>query len=350
VKRALAIVLASFAACAIAACAQLLGIRQGVPAGGGGFPHRAHVLEGIACIDCHAGMEDAGERGPLHFPSDASCVECHEDPHDPSPCMRCHTEPAGVRRASGHRRHIRFQHATHLERRDGECVDCHGGVATAGGSLEARMGMCVSCHQHEEEIALRQCDSCHEDLVAEGAPPETHFVHDEAFMTSHGAQAASAADLCTTCHTESSCASCHGRTVAALPSRMAFDDPFGPRMHRAGFASRHAEEAAAAAGVCSTCHSENFCKSCHVREEVAAGPTRTASPHPPGWLGVGSNTHGAAARRDPMSCASCHSGAGEQLCIDCHRVGGIGGNPHPPGWHSDRNLLERPCRSCHIDP
>jgi len=50
------------------------------------------------------------------------------------------------------------------------------------------------------------------------------------------------------------------------------------------------------------------------------------------------------------ACASCHGGAGEALCVDCHRVGGIGGSIHPSNFSSDRNLTELPCRLCHGSP
>jgi hypothetical protein len=342
------------ATAAIAACAQLLGIR---PPDAAAFPHRAHTVAGVSCADCHAGVDEAGERGALHFPTTETCVGCHEEPHNPATCSNCHAEPFVARRASGHREHLRFQHRTHMrpggdgERRRLECVACHGGIAETGGRLEARMGTCVSCHAHEETMRLRQCDGCHVDLVAEAAPPESHFIHDERFIESHGVQAASAADLCATCHTESDCAVCHGRSVAIVPSRRSFTDPFRGNMHRAGFLARHAEEARGMAGLCTSCHAESFCLSCHLDERVSATAPGARSPHPPGWVGAtaAQNAHGPAARRDPMSCAACHSGAGEQLCIDCHRVGGVGGSPHPPGWSSSRSLYERPCRSCHID-
>jgi hypothetical protein len=73
-----------------------------------------------------------------------------------------------------------------------------------------------------------------------------------------------------------------------------------------------------------------------------------ASPHPTGWVGVDRNEHGRAARRDPASCAACHGGAGEALCVSCHRVGGVGGNPHPPGFRDARALSDLPCRTCHV--
>jgi hypothetical protein len=79
-----------------------------------------------------------------------------------------------------------------------------------------------------------------------------------------------------------------------------------------------------------------------------AGESRR-SPHPPGWVGPapGDNAHGREARRDPTACASCHDGAGQRLCVGCHQVGGVGGNPHPPGWSSRVSLSAMPCRLCH---
>jgi hypothetical protein len=74
------------------------------------------------------------------------------------------------------------------------------------------------------------------------------------------------------------------------------------------------------------------------------------NPHPPGWVGPAraDNEHGRAARRDPVSCAGCHGGAGEALCVSCHRVGGVGGNPHPPGYRSNQPMTALPCRQCHL--
>jgi hypothetical protein len=49
-----------------------------------------------------------------------------------------------------------------------------------------------------------------------------------------------------------------------------------------------------------------------------------------------------------MSCAGCHGGSGEQLCVGCHRVGGAGGNPHGPGFQSNKAMHhDLPCRECH---
>jgi hypothetical protein len=35
------------------------------------------------------------------------------------------------------------------------------------------------------------------------------------------------------------------------------------------------------------------------------------------------------------------------LCVQCHKVGGVGGNPHPAGWSSKLSLDAMPCRMCH---
>ena len=53
------------------ACAKMLGLERDEE--DGAFEHRAHVLEGINCNECHVGIQQAGETGPMHFPSTADC-------------------------------------------------------------------------------------------------------------------------------------------------------------------------------------------------------------------------------------------------------------------------------------
>lgn len=345
-RRALTFALLVVIACAAAACSRLLGIHEDAPRP---FEHRAHTTKGITCTQCHAGIGDAGEVGPLHLPDDASCVECHERPHDPRPCGRCHGLPLTRSRAEASRTHILFRHDQHLEATDGQCLPCHAGASHEREEASAPMGVCLGCHEHRDQIRVRDCDACHANLREEMPPPETHLVHGPDVLRTHAMQAASAGDLCTTCHTERFCADCHGVTVPDLPSRIRFADPLRVTMHRAGFMARHDIEARADPGVCVTCHSEPFCNGCHVERRISATSAGAASPHPPGWVGAlaSENLHGPAARRDPVSCASCHGGAGEMLCVSCHRVGGIGGNIHPPGFDSRKSLSELPCRLCH---
>jgi hypothetical protein len=323
------------------ACARVLGLRKDVEPV---FPHRAHLVAGVSCVTCHAGVERAGDDGPLHIPADESCATCHE-PHARGSCLGCHGDPFATAAVVDARAHLRFAHAEHAVASRGQCVTCHRGVAEGDGRLRPAMATCFRCHEDERD--LRDCDACHVDLAEEGTLPESHLVHEGDWIRRHGALAAASADLCSSCHTESACAACHGTTTAALPSRLRFDDPDTASVHRAGFFARHGREARAEPGMCSTCHAPSSCEACHRDRGVGDDPVASnLTPHPPGWVGI-DNEHGRAARRDPASCASCHGGAGEALCVSCHRVGAIGGSPHPPGWSSRQSLGDQPCRLCH---
>jgi hypothetical protein len=207
------------------------------------------------------------------------------------------------------------------------------------------MATCFRCHDDLQKA--RRCDGCHVDLAEEGTLPATHLAHDGDWIREHGARTASSGDLCETCHRQSFCASCHGVTVPTLPAERRLADPFRAQLHRAGFVGRHAVEARSDPGACTTCHAPDRCITCHVEKGIAA--TARGNPHPRGWVGLAAadNLHGREARRDPASCAGCHGGAGEQLCVSCHAVGGIGGNPHPPGFSSTLPLSAMPCRMCH---
>lgn len=329
----------------LAACAGVLGLRRDAAAPG--FPHRAHVIAGVACTTCHVGVAAATDTGPLHLPDSASCTgACHPVPHDARPCLGCHGDGFAAAGAVDARAHLRFDHGLHQAPSSGNCMRCHQGVAEGAARLRPPMAACWSCHEHDRARDVRACDACHVDLAEEGVPPASHVIHDDGFLADHGRIAASSADLCSTCHSDKTCARCHAATAPMVPARMTFGDPMRASVHRAGFRARHGDEARADPGTCTSCHAPERCAACHVAEGVA-GPDR-ASPHPPGWVGaVGDNLHGRAARRDPLACASCHGGAGEALCVSCHQVGGVGGNPHPPGYDSRLPLSALPCRLCH---
>jgi predicted CXXCH cytochrome family protein len=332
---------------ALGACAGVLGIR---PAPAHPFEHRAHVSKGINCLDCHTGIMSSARDDKVHFASTEDCVKCHTRPHDSRPCSGCHGEDYVRVGAQMAKKHLRFDHRMHMPAVKGECVRCHVDVGLdRPETLLPKMGTCFSCHQHENQWAVRDCNGCHVDMEAEGTLPTSHLVHDGDWLREHGVRAASARDLCASCHSERSCAACHGVNVAALPSRFAFDQVRLAGLHRAGFRSRHAEEARGQPGLCIGCHSQESCNGCHVASGVAPG-SATRSPHPPGWITTqrGGGQHGIQARIDPVSCASCHGGAGEQLCVGCHRVGGPGGNPHGHGFSSSKDKFrDLPCRLCH---
>jgi len=342
-RRSLVMLLTVF----LAACAGLLGIRpQRLDRP---FEHRAHVLKGISCVQCHTTARGAGDKGLVEFPTTATCVACHKKPHDSRACNTCHGEARLRTEATMAREHLRFSHERHTTRVGGQCVPCHAAVGKADATtLRPPMAQCFSCHAHRDQWSSRQCDACHIDLPAENIKPSSHVIHDGDFMREHGVAAGSAKDLCSTCHTEHYCVSCHGVTVAALPWKFAIEKPGLSGLHRAGFRLRHAEEARANTNLCATCHEPtSFCAECHAQNHVGAA-LGSKSPHPPGWVRARGGEHGKAARLDPFSCASCHGGAGEALCVGCHKVGAPGGNPHGPGFSSRQDKFrDLPCRQCH---
>lgn len=325
----------------LVACAGVLGFKRSLPEA---FPHRAHVVAGVSCTRCHAGIEKSGPG--LHLPDDASCVTCHIKPHNPRPCSGCHASAGKAAELTEVIDHLKFDHARHLQGpARGNCMRCHVGVADGDARIRPSMATCFSCHG--EANTARTCDTCHKNLAEEGTLPQSHLAHDGDWRREHGTRAASSGDLCETCHKQSFCAECHGQTVPTLTSTRRFADPFKASVHRAGFTSRHSLEARSDPGACSTCHQPNRCVECHTAREVTGDTVRT--PHPRGWVGLtaSDNQHGREARRDPAACASCHGGAGEKLCVQCHAVGGVGGNPHPPGWRSSQPMSAMPCRMCH---
>ena len=331
----------------LAACAGVLGTRR---APSHPFEHRAHVSKGVNCLTCHAGIIAAESSSGLHLPTTDVCLKCHEKPHDSRACAGCHGEDDVRTGAAMAAQHLRFDHRAHMPAVRGDCVRCHVAVGLARPeTIRPKMATCFGCHQHEKQWAVSDCEGCHIDMQAESSLPSDHVVHDGDWLREHGVRAASARDLCASCHSQRSCASCHGVNAPALPARLAFDQVRLDGLHRAGFRSRHAEEARAAPGLCTTCHSQQSCSDCHLSSGVASG-VASRSPHPPGWITTqrGGGQHGIDARMDPASCAGCHGGAGEQLCVGCHRVGGPGGNPHGPGFSSSRDKTrDLPCRLCH---
>jgi len=331
------------AAVAIAACARILGIK---PTERTRFPHLTHLTKGVPCTRCHGNPFDG--KPNLHLPEDATCTDgCHAKPHDTGSCLACHGSALAVEQLIETRKHLRFDHQRHAKPTSGNCMRCHGAVAEGSARLRPPMAMCYRCHDKDAERDGRRCDVCHIDLAESGTLPESHLAHDGDLLREHGARASSSGALCETCHRQTFCASCHGQTVPALPAARRFADPVTPTIHRAGFASRHALEARSDPGACTTCHQVQRCAACHVERGVAGVQGR--SPHPPGWVSPvsGENRHGREARRDPVSCAGCHGGAGESLCVSCHAVGKPGGNPHPPGFSSRLPLSSLPCRLCH---
>ncbi len=115
---------------------------------------------------------------------------------------------------------------------------------------------------------------------------------------------------------------------------------------------RHAIEARLNTNKCLTCHQEKRCIECHQKNKLTGNGASNSkhNPHGPNWMKKGAaRNHGREARRDPFSCAACHDQGAASNCVACHRVGGSGGDPHPPGWRSDLDKRTAvACVPCHI--
>jgi hypothetical protein len=328
------------------------------------IPHGAHGRAKIACLTCHEEIYDAKSLDETVLPPEKKCLQCHREQKEQGRCAMCHTEPG---RAGSYRRAepaLKLSHAAHLDRiaklpvgsdADGGCVVCHEALPDPLRSERTRpqMSACLSCHEHRKDYDEGRCGTCHVDLRKYQLEPLSTFSHRGDFVREHGAVARTGPDTCAKCHEQTFCTDCHGRTVSTkievkLPERV--DAQF---IHRNDFLGRHAAEAKAEPATCRRCHGSSFCEGCHQAQNLTPFGSNPRDPHPPGWAFPGSaDFHGTAARRDIASCAACHDQGARSICVDCHRVGGIGGNPHPPGWdvRHGRNEIARNgmCRACHL--
>jgi hypothetical protein len=249
---------------------------------------------------------------------------------------------------------VRVSHAEHLERTKDDCKTCHTSFPEPlrTPAMKPQMAACLSCHEHRSDYDQGKCAKCHLDLTRYPLAPIADFSHAGNYVRTHMDDARSGADRCATCHEQSFCADCHARTVPMkielkLPERV--DADF---IHRGDYIGRHVADAQAEPATCRRCHGSSFCDSCHRAQNLTPFGANPRDPHPPGWVLPGSaQFHGTAARRDITSCAGCHDQGARSICVDCHKVGGVGGNPHPAGW-TDRHPRESiarngMCLACH---
>lgn len=318
------------------------------------FPHGPHLTSArcggpgqpdcLSCNTCHAGARDPSR--PI-VPEADDCKGCHENgaellkrsvaPHDPD-------YPLG--------RAIRFSHQQHLDQPQigGQCVKCHAGVVSEkpGKTNFPPMSTCLSCHR--EDFDKARCTPCHEAGHLRRLVPETFSRHDTGWLRRHGAAAKRVPEQCNQCHSESDCADCHDTTQRITVEARNPEKIEANFVHRGDFFTRHPIEARSQPTTCLKCHSTSSCDSCHTRYGVSGNAVGSPNPHPIGWVGPDTsskNFHGRAARRDIVSCATCHEQGPATNCIRCHKVGGGGGNPHPSGWNSSRGTGAAMCRYCH---
>ena len=319
------------------------------------FSHSDHLEHGD-CSDCHEGVESStGATAGKFIPVKKGCANCHDDVIDK--CQMCHRGPrAGVSLKRVDRK-LKFSHAAHASRVDKKkgCATCHpkekNGAATIPGHAS-----CDSCHKKSR--AALDCVKCHQDL-SRYRKPTGALTHGPGFAKKHGVRARQGARACVQCHDQAYCADCHSSAAMAKAS-VRFPEKVNRRfIHRGDYLSRHAIEARSDPASCRSCHGQRTCRSCHALNGLAASAETGKrkgrggkAVHPAGWMTAGSAAfHGHKARLDIGRCASCHDRGAASNCVGCHRVGGMGGSPHPAGWSwrekSGQCRNNSMCATCH---
>ena len=320
-------------------------------------PHAVHAKAQVKCIACHEGVFDETELGtaPEALPAEDTCLQCHREQKEKGNCGYCHTDVAHAAKPVLGAGSVLMNHAKHIERVKEDCAACHKSLPEpfAAAVPPPTMSDCLGCHEHEKEYAQVQCLGCHPTLNRVALKPLSDFSHQGNYIARHGADARSSAENCSQCHDQTYCAECHARTVATRIEVKFPEEVAAAFIHRNDYLGRHSIDAVANEASCRKCHGEDFCTSCHQAQNLTTLAKNPRDPHPVGWTIPGSGDfHGEAARRDIAGCASCHDQGPRSNCVSCHRVGGLGGNPHPASWlaHHDHAEIRANgmCTTCHF--
>jgi hypothetical protein len=317
------------------------------------FPHARHAAAQVDCITCHETAFDAKDLNERLLPPESKCLECHGEEKDKGNCGMCHVDAKVAANWPKREPALFFNHVNHLERVKEDCTQCHKNLPEPGKAPVAMtMETCTKCHEHQEMYQDGRCDVCHKDLTSERLKPPAGFTHQGNFAVQHRVAARSANESCMVCHTQTQCVQCHNATVPIRPELMHPTDVTRNFIHRNDFISRHTLEAQADPAQCYRCHGNNFCSDCHKMQNLTPTSSSPRSPHPRNFVQRGgAEFHGAEAQRDVQRCAACHDQGPQTNCINCHKVGGVGGNPHPSNWGADHNRqdirLNGMCQYCH---
>jgi predicted CXXCH cytochrome family protein len=314
-------------------------------------PHDRHAKAEVDCSTCHETIFDSKDLSTVDLPKEKVCFGCHKEQKAKGECGFCHTNPDKPMTFGARSRELKLNHSEHIERVKEDCKVCHSELPNPlwHDGLAPKMSACMTCHEHQEQFDNGRCDVCHKDLSRYPLRPLAEFSHRSDFLHNHPLEARAQGQVCNTCHEQSFCADCHAKTVPVPievlePERV--DRAF---VHRNDFLGRHSLEARADEAQCQRCHGTSFCQQCHATVGLVPGVSNGLNPHPPGF-GQGT-AHGAEARRDIVRCAACHDQGAASNCVTCHRVGGPGGNPHPPIWllrHPKEEIARNAmCATCH---
>ena len=317
-------------------------------------PHDKHRAAKVECLACHEEVYDAKTLDGNYRPAEGKCLECHKEEKAKGNCAFCHTDVKHARAYPKRTRTLKLSHAAHIEAVKEDCARCHKVLPEPVRRRDATptMAACLGCHQHRADYDEGRCDVCHVDLARYPLKPLSDFSHAGDYVKQHGRDARASVDTCANCHEQTFCADCHARTVSTRIELKFSERVQSDFIHRGDYLVRHALDARSDPASCSRCHGATFCEGCHAAQDLTSRGPNPRDPHPPGWsLPGAAQFHGPAARRDISACAACHDQGPRSTCINCHKVGGIGGNPHPAGYGNQhpREEMRRNgmCLYCH---
>lgn len=131
------------------------------------FNHAKHVSNGLACTDCHTGVETQAK---ATLPSVEVCIGCHQA------ALTASAEEERIRTAAAAGQelnwvqltqtpaHVFFSHRRHVAVAHLPCTECHGPMEQATKPPERpfrvfKMAACIGCHQQHRVNA--DCNDCH---------------------------------------------------------------------------------------------------------------------------------------------------------------------------------------------
>ena len=250
------------------------------------FPHAKHdKLFPTGCASCHAGIT-TGDSSAM-FPAAAQCADCHNG-RDLKQVSWTAWRPYTM--------NLRFDHTRHLRANDSsgtriDCATCHGSGATSiqmTAIVQPRPETCIGCHAHPATshfVITSPCATCHAPLArarslsdsAVAGLPRPVWHDDPRFLETHGALATEHTSTCAACHTRESCARCHLNAATLQPIASLGSDQRVARLMRGKpaiypvppshgdpvFAEKHGALARANIESCATCHAQPGCRACH---------------------------------------------------------------------------------------
>jgi hypothetical protein len=239
--------------------------------------------------------------------SDAFCSTCHEmeeaadsadrSIHDEVSCLACHTRPGIIGTLMYVPTFARetIHKFTPADIANGvlgsqDCESCHEGISATPELAAAHEADadCASCHGDVSHPPFRLAGFEREVKLGPGEAP-----HPEGWVQTHGEQVVAGAATCTTCHTSEFCETCHFRS--AYPHPKDWIEKHGPTQIEEG------------AEACTLCHPTTFCAGCH----------GTEIPHNAQWL----SEHWRDLQDAPVSpCLLCHP---KTDCTTCHSEHGV---------------------------